>query len=48
MLVLILLSCAVGYFGLQYLKSHGKEMATGLLTKTLKTQIEKNLPAGYD
>lgn len=47
-LVLIVLSCAAGYFGMQYLKSHGKEMATGLLTKTLKTQIEKNLPAGYD
>ncbi len=47
-LVLVLLACVGGYFGLRYLKSHGKEMATGLLTKTLKTQIEKNLPAGYD
>jgi len=47
-LVLVLLACVGGYFGLRYLKSHGKEMATGLLTKTLKTQIEKNLPADYD
>lgn len=47
-LILILVACVGGYLGLQYLKSHGKEMATGLLTKTLKTQIEKNLPADYD
>jgi hypothetical protein len=47
-LILVLLACVGGYFGLRYLKSHGKEMATGLLLKTLKTQIEKNLPADYD
>jgi len=47
-LIVVLLACVGGYFGLRYLKSHGKEMATGLLTKTLKTQIEKNLPADYD
>jgi hypothetical protein len=47
-LVLVLLACVGGYFGLRYLKSHGKEMATGMVVKALRMQIEKNLPADYD
>jgi len=47
-LVVVLLACVGGYFGLRYLKSHGKEMATGMVVKALRMQIEKNLPADYD
>lgn len=47
-LVLVLLACVGGYLGLRYLKSHGKEMASGMVVKALRMQIEKNLPADYD
>jgi hypothetical protein len=47
-LVLVLLACVGGYLGLRYLKSHGKEMASGMVLKALRMQIEKNLPADYD
>jgi hypothetical protein len=47
-LVLVLLACVGGYLGLRYVKSHGKEMASGMVVRALKMQIEKNLPAGYD
>jgi len=47
-LVLVLLACVGGYLGLRYVKSHGKEMASGMVVKALRMQIEKNLPADYD
>ena len=47
-LVLVLLACVGGYLGLRYVKSHGKEIASGMVVKALRMQIEKNLPADYD
>ena len=47
-LVLVLMACVGGYLGLRYVKSHGKEMASGMVVKALRMQIEKNLPADYD
>lgn len=51
-LVLIVVACVgvylVVHMGGNYLKSHGKELASGMVVKALRMQIDRNLPAGYD
>jgi hypothetical protein len=47
-LVVILLACVGGFFGLRYLRHQGRALVTGVAVNGLKMQIERNLPAGYD